>query len=62
MITQSNSKIFTNRVFGTGTDEVSTDLISKNIDTQQVYLESSSYSNLNTRLPRVPSNQRIAKD
>jgi hypothetical protein len=59
---QSNSKIFTDTVFGTGTNQVSTDLIEKNLETQQKYLGSSSYSNLSTRLPVVPSNQRIAKD
>ena len=62
MIVQSNSQIFTDRVFGTGTDEPIENLITKNLETQEVYLGSSSYSNLNTKLPRLPSNQRIAKD
>lgn len=59
---QSNSKIFTNTLFGTGTNQVVTDLVGKNLETQQKYLGSSSFSNLSTRLPIVPSNQRIAKD
>lgn len=59
---QSNSKIFTNTIFGTGTDQLSSSLIDKNLTTQQTYLGSSSYSNLNTQVPRVPSNQRVAKD
>lgn len=62
MILQSNSQIFTDKIFGTGTDQPSESLISKNLETQQIYLGSSSYSNLNTRLPRLPSNQRVAKD
>jgi len=59
---QSNSKIFTDALFGTGTDMTASELAQKNLTTQQEYLASSSYSNLNTKLPVVPSNQRIAKD
>jgi hypothetical protein len=61
MITQSNSKIFTNTVFGQGTNATSNDLVEKDRSTQETYLESSAYSNLGTQLPRVPSNQRVAK-
>ncbi len=59
---QSNSKIFTTSLFGTGTNDTSTNLSNKNLTTQQEYLGSSGISNLGTRLPQVPSNQRIAKD
>ncbi len=59
---QSNSKIFTTTLFGTSTNQTSTDLASKNLATQEEYLGSSGISNLGTRLPRVPSNQQIAKD
>ena len=59
---QSNSKIFTNTLFGTGTNQSGTDLVNKNLTTQQEYLGSSGISHLGTRLPRVPSNQRVAKD
>jgi hypothetical protein len=58
---ESNSKIFTDTVFGVGTDQTSTDLVAKDTNTQETYLSSSSYSNMSTRLPRVPSNQRVAK-
>lgn len=61
MITQSNSQIFTNTVFGTGTDKTINELTSIDTTTQETYLASSSYSNMSTQLPRVPSNQRIAK-
>lgn len=61
MIIASNSKIFTDQVFGLGTDATSQDLVEKDRATQETYLESSSYSNLGTQLPRIPSNQRVAK-
>lgn len=59
---QSNSKIFTTTLFGVGTNDTTGNLVTKNLTTQQEYLGSSGISNLGTRLPRVPSNQRIAKD
>jgi hypothetical protein len=59
---QSNSKIFTTAVFGLGTNETSANLVNKNLSTQQEYLSSSKVSNLGTRLPQLPSNQRVAKD
>jgi hypothetical protein len=59
---QSNSKIFTTTLFGVGTNDTSGNLVNKNLTTQQEYLGSSGISNLGTRLPRVPSNQRVAKD
>ncbi len=62
MITQSNSQIFTDKIFGLGTDATTADLVGKARSTQETYLESSTYSNLGTRLPRVPTNQRVAKD
>jgi hypothetical protein len=62
MITQSNSKIFTTNIFGVGTNDISANLVNKNLTTQQEYLGSSGISNLGTRLPQIPSNQRVAKD
>jgi hypothetical protein len=59
---QSNSKIFTTTLFGVGTNDTSGNLVNKNLTTQQEYLGSSRISNLGTRLPQVPSNQRVAKD
>lgn len=59
---QSNSQIFTDRVFGTGTDATSSELAARDLSTQEQYLGSSSFTNLSTRLPRIPSNQRVAKD
>jgi hypothetical protein len=61
MITQSNSKIFTSTVFGDSSDGTQQDLVGKDIGTQETYLASSSYSNLGTKLPKIPSNQRVAK-
>jgi hypothetical protein len=59
---QSNSKIFTTTLFGVGTNQTSSELASKNLETAQTYLNSSGISNLGTILPRLPSNQRVAKD
>lgn len=59
---QSNSQIFTDRIFGTGTDATASELVARDLTTQEQYLGSSSFTNLSTRLPRVPSNQRVAKD
>lgn len=59
---QSNSKIFTTALFGTGTNNTTENLANKNLMTQQEYLGSSRVSHLGTILPRVPSNQRVAKD
>lgn len=58
---QSNSKIFTNAVFGTSTNLTAPELVENDRLTQEKYLSSSNFSNLGTRLPRVPSNQRVAK-
>lgn len=59
---QSNSKIFTTTLFGNGTNDTANNLVNKNLTTQQEYLGSSGISHMGTRLPRVPSNQRVAKD
>ena len=61
MTIESNSKIFTDTVFGLSTDATSAALVEKDRTTQETYLSSSSYSNMGTELPRVPSNQRVAK-
>jgi len=61
-ITQSNSTIFTTRIFGNSTNETSDSLSSKNLQTIEEYLSSSEISNLGTKLPTLPSNQKIAKD
>lgn len=62
MSMESNSKIFTDTVFGLGTDATTNELVEKDRSTQETYLETSTYSNLGTKPPRVPSNQRVAKD
>jgi hypothetical protein len=59
---QSNSKIFTNRIFGNSTNESATALANTNLVTQETYLGSSGASNMGTIVPRVPSNQKVAKD
>jgi len=59
---QSNSKIFTTSIFGIGTDKNINQLAEKNLDVQQKYLGSSPVSHMGTKLPILPSNQKIAKD
>ena len=59
---QSNSKIFTTSLFGTGTDLDVGELVAKNLETEEKYLGSSSVSNMGTRPPTLPSNQKVAKD
>jgi hypothetical protein len=58
---QSNSKIFTTTLFGKSTGDIAANLSNKNLTTQETYLSSSGISNMGTRLPKLPSNQRIAK-
>ncbi len=59
---QSNSKIFSTTLFGSGSEDTAANLVTKNLLTQEEYLNSAVTSNLGTKLPKVPSNQRIAKD
>lgn len=59
---ESNSKIFTNTVFGTSSGMTAAEIAEKNTSTQETYLKSSTASSMNTTLPRVPSNQRKVKD
>jgi len=59
---QSNSKIFSSTLFGMSTDQQPANLVNKDLATITEYLQSSGISNLGTKLPRVPSNQRVAKD
>jgi hypothetical protein len=58
---QSNSKIFTDTLFGTSTNKTAEELSTINRNTQETYLGSSSFSNMATKVCKVPSNQRVAK-
>lgn len=58
---QSNSKIFTTSLFGLSTNDTASNIAKKNLDTQKKYLGSSSISNLSTKRPQIPSNQRVVK-
>lgn len=59
---QSNSKIFSTSLFGLSTNQDAASLVEKDLNTMVEYLQSSGISNMGTKLPRVPSNQRVAKD
>lgn len=58
----SNSAIFTNTVYGVSSGDISANLAAKAKTTKEEYLGSYSGSNLRTIMPKVPSNQRVAKD
>ena len=59
---ESNSKIFTTTVFGNSSGQTAQELAAKDRATQEKYLSTSTTSSMNTRVPRVPSNQRIARN
>ena len=59
---QSNSKIFSTSLFGLSTNQEASAMTEKDLSTMIEYLQSSGISNMGTKLPRVPSNQRVAKD
>jgi hypothetical protein len=61
-MTVSNSKIFTDAVFGLSTSKTANELTANDTHAQETYLEAGTVSNMSTRVPRVPSNQRVAKD
>lgn len=58
----SNSQIFTTTVFGESSAMTAQELAQKNTATVEQYLRSYSDSNMRTKIPVVPSNQKIAKD
>ena len=58
----SNSSVFTDTVFGTGSGQTAAQLTAQGLAVQEAYLATSSASSMNTQIPKVPSNQRVAKD
>ena len=58
----SNSQIFSSSVFGNSSGLTADQISENNRKTQEKYLGSSTASSMGTRLPRVPSNQRVARD
>lgn len=58
----SNSAIFSSSIFGNSSGATAAELAAKEIETQKTYLTKASEATLRTKLPKVPSNQRIAKD
>lgn len=61
-MTTSNSKIFTNRVYGNTSDDTSANLTIKETSTITNYYNSARVANMNSIKPRCPSNQKIAKE
>jgi len=58
----SNSKIFTTTVFGNSSSYTREELAVLQTQTQETYLLQSGIANMRATLPKVPSNQGIAKD
>jgi hypothetical protein len=58
----SNSKIFTNTVFGTGSGVTREQLNQKNTETIELVYQERIVSKMNNQRVIVPSNQRIVKD
>ena len=58
----SNSKIFTETIFGVSSGSTAEALANYDRNTQEKYLNSGALSSMSTRVPRVPSNQKIARD
>ena len=58
----SNSTIFSSTVFGNSSALTKEELIAKDMSTVELYMKEYSDSSMRTQIPRVPSNQRVAKD
>ena len=58
----ANSAIFTTTIFGNSSGATAEELAAKDRAVQEAYLATSSASSMKTKIPTVPSNQRIAKD
>jgi hypothetical protein len=58
----SNSQIFTTTVFGNSSSYTREELAALLTQTQEAYLLQSGIANMRATLPKVPSNQGIAKD
>ena len=58
----ANSAIFTTTLFGNSSGATAAELTAKDRAVQEAYLATSSASSMKTKIPTVPSNQRIAKD
>ena len=58
----SNSTIFSSTVFGNSSALTKEELITKDMSTVELYMKEYSDSSMRTQIPRVPSNQRVAKD
>ena len=58
----SNSEIFSSTVYGNTSGLTKEQLIELQNRTQELYFSDLSLTTLRTRLPIMPSNQKIAKD
>lgn len=59
---ESNSKIYSSSLFGRSSGLTATELAQKNTSTIETAILKSGGTKMNNVLPRVPSNQDIAKD
>ena len=58
----TNSAIFTDSIFGLSSGNTAIQISEKNTVTQEQYLNQTTESRMNYKIPVVPSNQAIAKD
>ena len=59
---KTNSAIFTTTIFGKSSGMTKEDLVNKDLNTIETYTNNFRDSNLRIKIPKIPSNQRIAKD
>jgi len=59
---KTNSTIFTTTIFGNSSGLTKEELVDKDTSTIETYLSNFSDSTLRTKVPIIPSNQRVAKD
>jgi len=59
---KTNSAIFTTTIFGNSSGLTKEELVDKDTSTIETYLSNFSDSTLRTKVPIIPSNQRVAKD
>jgi|TARA_R110000803_G_scaffold76700_2_gene141403 hypothetical protein len=61
-MTISNSAIFSSSIFGESTSNTASELTSIDTTTQENYFAQGTAYKIESKLPSVPSNQRVAKD
>jgi|TARA_R110000822_G_scaffold50126_1_gene131193 uncharacterized protein (UPF0128 family) len=61
-MTTSNSAIFSSTIFGNSSGKTAAELTAIDTETQEAYFKQGTSYKIESKVPSVPSNQRIAKD